>query len=411
MQRSFEENLGLYAKLAVREGVALQPGQELLVSAEIGDAALVRLIVAEAYRAGAKNVEVLWNDPQVVLARYREGSDEAIAYTPNWLYDGITRAHSENAARLGIASGDPGLLKDVPPERVAISSRAQAAAKKSMSELISGFAFNWCVIGAASPGWASKVFPDLTEDKAVARLWDLIFLTSRIHEEDPVAAWVAHSERLEERMKWLNDMRLDSLRFRGPSTDLRVGLVDGHMWVGGRGQAKNGVICSANIPTEEVFTMPHRDRVDGVVTSSKPLSVRGQILDGIQVEFKDGVIVSSRASQGEETLRRLLSTDEGAKRLGEVALVPQSSKVSQAGVLFYNTLYDENAASHIALGACYAENLSGYDELSDDERLARGANDSIIHVDWMIGSSDVDVDGLAADGSTTPLMRAGEWVA
>jgi aminopeptidase len=333
-----------------------------------------------------------------------------MSYTPNWLYDGITRAHSENAARLGISSGDPGLLKEIAPERVATASRAQSAAKKAMSELISGFAINWCVIGAASPGWAAKVFPDLAVDQAVAKLWEAIFLTSRVLEPNPIAAWVTHSEGLEQRVRLLNEERFDAIHFRGPGTDLRVGLVEDHLWAGGRGEAKNGVTCSANIPTEEVFTMPHRARVDGTVSSTKPLSVRGQVLDGIQVEFKDGAIVSSKAAKGEETLQRLLSTDEGAKRLGEVALVPHSSKVSEAGILFLNTLYDENAASHIALGACYAENLKGYDELSESDRLAHGANDSIIHVDWMIGSGEVDVDGLGADGSVTPLMRAGEWV-
>lgn len=410
MQRSFDQNLALYAELAIREGVALAPGQELILAAETGDAPLVRLLVAEAYRAGAKNVEVLWSDPGVTLARYREGSEEAIAYVPIWLVDGITRAHRENAARLGVISSDPGLLSNVSPERVATNSRAQSAAKKEMSELITGFAFNWSLVGAASPGWAAKVFPGIPVDEAVSKLWDAIFLTSRIAEPDPVAAWVAHCEGLEQRMQWLNDLRLDAVRFQGPGTDLVVGLVENHLWAGGRGRAKNGILCSPNIPTEEVFTMPHRARVDGVVSSSLPLSLRGQIVDKIEIEFKDGVAIRATAGQGDETLQRLLSTDEGAKRLGEVALVPNSSKVAEAGILFYNSLYDENAASHIALGASYSENLEGIEEMSEDQRLAHGANDSLIHVDWMIGSGEMDVDGVARNGSTTPLMRSGEWV-
>lgn len=410
MQRSFEENLGLYAKLAVREGVALAPGQELLVFAEIGSAPLVRKIAEEAYRAGAKNVEVLWSDPEVVLARFREGNDEAIAYAPTWLIDGIARAHRENAARMGVISSDPGLLASVPPDKVAINSKAQGAARKEISELVAGSVINWSLIGAASPEWAVRVFPSLSVDEAVAKLWDAIFLTSRIHEEDPIRAWVTHSEGLEQRVKALNKLRLEAIHFKGPGTDLRVGLVEGHLWAGGRSTARNGVQCSANIPTEEVFCMPHRERVDGVVSSTKPLSLRGQIVDEIRVEFKDGAAIKASAGKGEETLQRLLATDENAPRLGEVALVPNSSLVSRAGILFLNSLYDENAASHIAFGASYGENLERYEEMSEEQRLARGANDSIVHVDWMIGSDAIDVDGIHQDGSTISLMRAGEWV-
>jgi aminopeptidase len=410
MHRSFDENLALYAALTIREGVALASGQELVVFAEIGDAPFVRLVAAEAYRAGAKHVEVLWSDPEVTLTRYREGSDEAMAYVPAWLYDALAQAHRQNAARLAIASADPGLLADVPPERVATQMRAQSAAKRQISDLVTGFAMNWCLVGAASPRWAAKVFPDLPTDQAVARLWDAIFLTARVHEADPSAAWVAHSERLEERVNRLNELRLDALHFRGPATDLRVGLVADRLWCGGRGKSKNGILCSPNIPTEEVFTMPHRERVDGMVRSTKPLSLRGQLVDGIEMEFRGGEAVRVSASRGEETLQRLVATDEGARRLGEVALVPDSSLVSRSGVLFYHSLYDENAASHIALGACYGENLRGYEAMSEEARLAAGANASNIHVDWMIGSAEVDVDGTRGDGSSVPLMRAGEWV-
>jgi aminopeptidase len=283
-------------------------------------------------------------------------------------------------------------------------------ATRGISEYIAGFQINWCLVGAASPGWAAQVFPNLPHEEALAKLWEGIFLTSRVLEDNPIQAWRSHSEKLEAKVEELNAMRLDALHFRGPGTDLRVGLVENHLWAGGRGTAKNGVLCSPNIPTEEVFTMPHRARVDGTVRSTKPLSVRGQIVDGIEVEFKDGAVVDANASKGLDTLQRLIDTDEGARRLGEVALVPNSAAVSRAGILFLNTLYDENAASHIALGRCYEENLHGLEDLSDDEKLERGANDSVIHVDWMIGSGEIDVDGLHADGSATPLMRAGEWV-
>jgi aminopeptidase len=409
MQRTFEENLVQYARLAVREGVALAAGQELLVFAEIEHAALVRQVVAEAYRAGAKHVEVFWNDPQVVLTRLTLGSDEAIAYTPNWLYDGITRAHRENAARLAIIGSDPGLLADVDPQRVATSSRAQSVAKKELSALVTGNHMNWCVVGAPTAGWAGKVFPNLPAAEAVAKLWNAIFFTARVLEVDPPAAWAEHCRTVTRRKDWLNELSLDAIHFKGPGTDLRVGLVENHRWVGVQSTFKNGLTGSPNIPTEEIFTMPHRLRVEGRVASSKPLSVRGQLVDGIVVEFREGVAVSAKAAKGEETLQRLLASDDGAKRLGEVALVPNSGKVAQTGLLFYNTLYDENAASHIALGAAYAENLDGHAELSGAQRLQAGANDSIIHVDWMIGSGEMDVDGVRADGSTIALMRSGEW--
>ncbi len=410
MPRTFQENLALYAKLTIRLGVNVQEGQELLLGADVNDAEFVRLLVAEAYRAGASNVQVLYGDEVNSLTRYQHGSDTAIGYAPQWLVDGMARAMEDGAARLVVSSNDPSLLKHVDPSKVAISSKAQGIAGRRLSELIGGFAINWCIVGAASPTWAKSIFPDETPERAMERLWEAIFLTSRVLEDDPLAVWSAHCAKLEERQDYLNSLRLDTLQFRGPGTDLRVCLVEDHIWVGGWGRAKNGVQCSPNIPTEEIFTMPHRGRVDGVVRSTKPLSVRGQVVEGIEMHFKDGAVTSATAEKGGETIQRLIDTDEGGRRLGEVALVPNSSKVSESGVLFLNTLYDENAASHIAMGRCYSENLEGYDELSEEQRLERGANDSIIHVDWMIGSSEVDVDGLKPDGSVVPLMKSGEWV-
>lgn len=405
--RSFDESLRQYAQLTVKVGLNVVPGQEVLVFAETDQTEFVRLIAEEAYKAGVKNVEVQWRDPGLVLTRFLHGSEEAINYAPGWFHDGIARAHSEGAARLYVASEDPMLLSGIAPARVAASNKARSIASKKTSEMVSSMAINWCVIGAASTGWATRVFPG--DPNATAKLWDAIFLTSRVLEEDPIAAWKAHNERLAEKVQWLDSLRLNELHFAGPGTDLHVGLVDDHLWAGGGAVTKTGIVCSANIPTEEVFTMPHRERVNGVVCSTKPLSLRGQLLDGIRVVFKDGAVVEACAEKGNEALQELLSTDEGAKRLGEVALVPASSKVAETGVLFLNSLYDENAASHIALGASYAENLKGYDEMSEEQRLAHGANDSLIHVDWMIGSAQIDVDGMRGDGTVVPLMRNGEW--
>lgn len=408
--RSFEENLRPYAKLIVAQGLGLAPGQELLIIAETDQGPFVRLIAEEAYRAGSKNVEVLWRDAELLKVRYREGTDEAMEYGPKWLYDAVARAHRANAARLGILSADPNNLSGIPPERIAKASRTHSILAKDISDLVSADAINWCLVGAASPGWARRVFPNLAAEEATVKLWEKIFFTARVLEADPIDAWLMHSETLGMKVRWLNDLGLDALHFSAPGTDLRVGLVEGHRWAGGRCTAKNGITCSANIPTEEVYTMPHRARVNGVVSSTMPLSARGQIVDGIRVEFKDGVAVSATAAQGEETLRSIIASDEGASRLGEVALVPHSSKVGQAGTLFLNSLYDENAASHIAFGASYHNNLKSASALSEADLLAAGANDSIVHVDWMIGSSQMDVDGIRANGERLPLMRFGEWI-
>jgi len=408
------ENLGAklqkLAEVAVKVGLNLQPNQEVLLTANINEALLVRKFVVEAYKAGAKHVAVMYGDEVNTLAYFQYGSRESLEYAPQWRIDGMARAIEEGAARMAIYGGNPALLKDIDPEKVATYSKVMGVAGRRVSELISSFAVNWSIISHASPEWAKLVFPHDPEDVAVNKLWQAIFKTSRIDSPDPVAAWKAHCEALEQRIRSLNHKRYAALHFRGPGTDLRVGLADGHLWGGARGQAKNGVWCVPNIPTEEVFTMPHRERVEGIVSATKPLSLRGQVLEGIRVRFAGGQVVEATASQGQEVLEKLLETDAGARRLGEVALVPHSSPVSQTGLLFYNTLFDENAASHIALGRAYSENLGGFEQLDPAGRAARGYNDSLIHVDWMIGSGQVDVDGITAQGSSEALMRGGEWV-
>ena len=408
--RSFPENLRLYARLTVGEGLALVEGQELLVWAEPEQLEFVHFLAEEAYRIGARHVEVFMRDPDLARIRMREGSEAAIGYAPAWLLDGVARAHREGAARLGLAGGDPELLAGFPAERVAASARAHAKAAREVMKLVADMEINWCLIAVPTAAWARKVFPGLPQDEGLARLWDAVFSVSRVFESDPLAAWRSHSETLEGRVRWLDDLRLDALHFRGPGTDLRVGLVEDHLWAGVRALARNGIRCSGNIPTEEVFTMPHRSRVEGRVVSTKPLSLRGQLVDGIEVVFKNGEVVDAHAAVGEDVLRELISTDDGARRLGEVALVPASSAVARTGLLFFDSLFDENAASHIALGESYAENLAGSEAMNEAARLDRGANSSLVHVDWMIGSAQVDVDGIARGGSTIPLMRGGEWV-
>ncbi|MDE3028229.1 MAG: aminopeptidase, partial [Paracoccaceae bacterium] len=260
-----------------------------------------------------------------------------------------------------------------------------------------------------NPAWARQMFPDLDATAATAKLAEAIFAASRIDGDDPVANWAAHNANLRRRTQWLNGQRFAALHFTGPGTDLPVGLADGHEWHGGASTAKNGITCNPNIPTEEVFTTPHAQRVEGYVRATKPLSHQGTLIEGIEVRFTGGAITEARATKGEAVLQKVLDSDAGARRLGEVALVPHSSPISHSGLLFYNTLFDENAACHIALGQCYSKCFLDGATLTPEQIAAQGGNSSIIHIDWMIGSDQIDIDGIFADGSRTPVFRKGEW--
>jgi aminopeptidase len=403
------ERLDRLAEVAVKVGLGLAPGQELVMTASVEALPLVRRITEHAYRAGATLVTTLFSDEEATLARFRYAPDESFDKATGWLFDGMASAFGNGAARLAIAGEDPSLLAGQDPDKVARANRARSAAYRPALKLISGFDINWNIVSYATQSWAAAVFPDEPADVAVARLWDAIFAASRIDLDDPVAAWRAHNGSLHARAGHLNERRYASLRFRGPGTDLTVGLADEHEWHGGSSRAKNGIVCNPNIPTEEVFTTPHRNRVAGTVTATKPLSYQGTLIDRIAVRFESGRIVDADASSGRDVLAKVLDSDEGARRLGEVALVPYSSPISQSGLLFYNTLYDENAASHIALGQSYSQCFLNGAALKPEELAARGANNSLIHIDWMIGSDRIDVDGITADGREEAVMRKGEW--
>lgn len=409
MNASHQERLNELAKVAVNVGVGLQRGQELVMTAPVDAVPLVRLITEEAYKAGASLVTTLYSDDQTTLQRFRYASDDTFDKASGWLFDGMAAAFRSGAARLAILGEDPSLLSEQDPAKVARANRARSAAYKPALELIVGFDVNWSIVSYATSAWAKAVFPNDPEPVALARLWDAIFAASRVGGADTVAAWKRHNDALHARTAWLNGKRYAALHFRGPGTDLKVGLADDHWWEGGASTAKNGAVCNANIPTEEVFSTPHRLRVDGVVRSTKPLSYQGTLIQDIAVRFEEGCIVESQALTGADVLAKVLGTDEGARRLGEVALVPHSSPISRSGVLFYNTLFDENAASHIALGQSYTKCMRDGASLTPQQLLERGANTSLIHIDWMIGSGEIDVDGVLADGSSEPLMRKGEW--
>jgi aminopeptidase len=409
MTKKHADLLDQYALLTVRSGLNITPGQQLVISAPIEAVALVRRITHHAYAAGASLVTTLYADDQTTLARFQATNDASFDTAAGWLFDGMAAAFKGGAARLAITGEDPGLLSGQDPEKVSRANRARSKAYKPALEYIAGFAVNWCVVSCATASWAKSVFPNLPQSEAFDRLWAAIFTCSRADLPDPVAAWVEHSRNLRERTDFLNGRRYKALKYRGPGTDLTLGLVDGHVWKGGAAQAKNGVICNANIPTEEVYTMPHKDRVDGTVRATKPLSYGGTFIDGISVRFENGRIVESHAEKGAAAFAKMIDTDEGGRRLGEVALVPHSSPISASGIVFNNTLFDENAASHIAVGQSYTDTMKDGPLKSPAELAASGANTSLIHVDWMIGSGEMDIDGVLQDGSVEPLMRKGEW--
>lgn len=397
------------AEVGIRVGLNLQPGQDLILTAPAAALPLVRRVVAAAYAAGAGLVTTILSDEELTLARYRHGGPDSFDRAPNWLYKGMAEAFANGAARMAIVGDDPMLLAGQNPDHVSRAARANSMAYKPALEKISNFDINWSIISWPGVAWAKQVFPDLPAEVAQEKLADAIFQASRVTGNDPVGAWADHNAALARRRDWLNDQRFSALHFQGPGTDLVVGLADGHAWAGGASTAKNGVTCNANIPTEEVFTTPHSQRVDGTVRATKPLSHMGTLIDGIEVRFEAGRIVEARASTGQDVFLKLLDTDEGARRLGEVALVPHASPISDSGILFYNTLFDENAACHIALGQCYAKCFEDGTTLSQDEIVARGGNQSLIHVDWMIGGPDTRIDGIRADGRRVPVFVNGGW--
>tara|TARA_R110002051_G_scaffold1008_1_gene4913 strand:- start:45589 stop:46824 length:1236 start_codon:yes stop_codon:yes gene_type:complete len=397
------------AEVAVRTGVNLAQGQELVITAPIEALPLVRRIVVHAYKAGASLVTPIFSDGEIAKARYEHGADASFDKAPAWLFEGMGAAFKSGAARMAITGDDPMLLADADPEKVARVSKATSIAAKPAMGPIVGFEVNWNIVAYPGAGWAAKVFPDLDVEEAQAKLMDAIYDASRIGGDDPVQNWAEHTLELKRRVKWLNEQKFDALQYTGPGTDLRLGLAEGHIWKGGASPALNGIICQPNIPTEEVFTCPHAYKVDGTVAATKPLAHQGSVIEDIAVRFEAGRIVEATASKGQDVLRALLQTDDGASRIGEVALVPHSSPISQSGVLFYNTLFDENASCHIALGQCYADTIAGGSEFSPEELQQKGGNQSLIHVDWMMGSDAVDIDGITLTGEVVPVMRGGEW--
>lgn len=401
------------ARLAVRRGVNVQPGQPLIIRADVRDHAFAELCAREAYEAGAASVSVDWKDRKLFRMDYEWQSEETLCDIGFWLHEREEERQKKGACFLSVISDPPGLLKGIDPAR----RRAYQTAYAQMMEDLQRYSMNnegqWCVVGVPSPEWACAVFPDLPREEACEKLEKAIFDVSRVYEDsDPLAEWEKHDADLIRNAAFLNRYQFSCLHFKNSlGTDLKVGLVDDHIWVGGGAETPKGVYFDPNIPTEEIFCMPHREKVSGVVYASMPLSYNGTLIENFHIVFRDGRVTEVHAEKEEDVLRQLVSFDEGSARLGEVALVPYDSPVSKSGILFFNTLYDENAACHLALGRCYPENIRGGVEMSDEELTKCGGNISRQHVDFMFGTADMTIDGICRDGTVIPVFRNGSFAA
>jgi aminopeptidase len=416
MGESFESKLQKFANLITRIGLNIQPGQRLLItdpSPRLGipveTAPLARAVSAAAFEAGAADVTVIWGDEQLRRLRYQQVSPEVLAEPARWFVDEVARHAEMGGAFLAFLGVDPDSLRGLDPDRVATAERAHRQEMKGFSQFLGKNSVNWGIVPVVVPAWAMKVFPDLSEVAAVAALWEAIFHVCRLDQPDPVAVWRTHLANLAARCAIFNQKQYTALQYRGGGTDLTIGLPRGHVWHGGQVDSLLGHPFTPNLPTEEIFTLPHRDKVDGVVRGTKPLYFGGALIEDFELRFAGGRVVEAAAGVGDEILHSLLGTDEGARHLGEVALVPHSSPVSETGLLFFNGILDENAASHLALGFAYQFTIEGGKQMAADDFSAAGGNSSLIHVDFMIGSDVLDVDGVRENGAVEPIMRRGEW--
>ena len=409
MSLSFEQKLDRYAELAIKVGVGLQPGQRLMLRAPVEAAPLARLVVDKAYQAGAKVVEMLWTDDAVTLSRYLHADPATFDEIPTSAADALLKGGERGDAVLSIRASDPDLLGGQDPDLVAKEQMMGMRYLQPFSRRIISKELNWSLLSAPLPAWAKKVFPGESEDAAMEKLWDAIFRICRVDQPDPVAAWREHLDKLARWRAYLDAKQYTEYRYRAPGTDLVLGMPENHVWLGGVSHSAAGRDFVANMPTEEVFSAPHREKAEGVVRATMPLSYSGTLIEDFELRFEAGRVVDIKARRGEATLRRLIETDEGASRLGEIALVPHSSQISASGLLFYNTLYDENASCHLAVGKAYRPAIEGGTKMSDDDFLAAGGNDSLTHVDFMIGSGEMDIDGVTPGGEVEAVMRKGEW--
>ncbi|AYW48207.1 aminopeptidase [Tetragenococcus osmophilus] len=405
----FKENLDKYAQLIVEMGVNVQQSHTVVLQISVEQAPLARLITKKAYELKAAEVIVEWSDEEIQKEFLANAAFDRIKEFPQYKVEQADEWIEKGASRISVISSDPQALANVDSQRVAAYQKAAGKGLANLRKATQSNKVSWTVVAAAGENWAKRVFPELPTDEAVNTLWEEIFKTTRVDCKDPIAAWKEHDEALEKKADELNQQQFASLHYQAPGTDLTIGLPESHLWEGAGSFNSRGEKFIANMPTEEVFTAPDSRRVNGVISSTKPLSYAGTIISGMKFTFENGKVVDFSAEKGQDVLAQLLETDEGAKYLGEVALVPDPSPISQSGIIFFNTLFDENASNHLALGSAYAFNLQGGTEMSEQELRKRGLNLSQTHVDFMVGSNQMSIDGIKKDGTVVPVFRNGDW--
>lgn len=408
---NFEENLQKYARLLISKGINVQDGHTVIINIDVDQAPLARLLTKEAYALGAEEVIVKWADDIVTREKYLHTPEERLTDIPQYRIDESEDMIERKASRLSVRSADPDALNGVDSSKLAAVMKANSKALMAQRIATQANKVSWTVATASGAAWAAKVFPELeTEEEQVDALWNEIFKTCRVYEADPVQAWDEHEVRLRSKADVLNAEQFDSLHYTTPEgTDLIVGMPEKHIWDSAGAVNAQGEVFVANMPTEEVFSAPDGRRIDGVVKSTKPLSYSGNIIEGMTFTFKDGAVTEVSAEKGEEVLKHLVEDNDGARSLGEVALVPHKSPISQSGLVFFNTLFDENASNHLALGSAYAFSIEGGTEMTQEELAERGMNRSNVHVDFMIGSETMNIDGIRKDGTRMPIFRNGDW--
>ncbi|MBE8846926.1 aminopeptidase [Enterococcus durans] len=409
MLANFNENLEKYARLIVETGVSVKKDHTVVLQINVDQAPLARLITKEAYQLGAAEVIVQWTDDVIQKEFLSHAANDRLEQIPQYKIDQTDDWVAKGASRISVVSSDPEAFAGIDSDRVATFQAASGKALMNLRKATQANKVSWTVVAAAGKQWAAKVFPDLPEEEQVDALWDQIFKATRVYEEDPILAWEKHDETLAQKAAELNKEQFSALHYTAPGTDIIIGLPKNHLWEGAGSYNARGEKFMANMPTEEVFTAPDYRRINGYISSTKPLSYAGTTISGMTFTFKDGKVIDFSAEQGQDVLAKLLDTDEGARSLGEVALVPDPSPISQSGIIFYNTLFDENASNHLALGAAYAFSVEGGTEMTDEELAEAGLNRSQTHVDFMVGSDKMNIDGIREDGSTVAVFRNGNW--
>jgi aminopeptidase len=408
--KNYSKELEKYADLAVNVGINLKPQEGLIIGGNVSGLPLARAIMKKAYAAGAKHVEFMLGDDEMVLARYENAKDYVFEHYPEWKVNMLVAMYEDNYHHLFISAPNPELLKDIPGDTVAKDQKtASMAMAPAMKYRMTGRT-KWSIVAVPSPDWALSVFPEMDVEEATDALWQKIFDATRVSENDPVEAWKIHDMNLKKYKNYLNEKQFDKIVLKAPGTDLEIFLADEHYWMGGSKESLGGDDFVANIPTEEVFTTPHRLKVNGTLKATKPLSLNGKLVDDFGFTFKDGKVVDFYAGKGKEVLERLMDNDEGARYLGEIALVQDDSPISNTGILFNNTLFDENASVHLALGRAYAYAMQNGSDLTQEELEAKGANFSLIHVDFMVGGPEMEITAFEKDGRMVKLFESGNWV-